>query len=479
MKKHNVLVDLKVAMNNGYCGIAKENRLVFKMLANAETIKTNGMLVSTNLSTVFNQYQHADSSVESIAQANRFFHEALHHEPLLKARLLTKLKFAKHFFLKRNRFNLYKINPVFSNTIWRNVFNKSLGPNDKETILKNDFYFSNLTTLHTGSAAYFKRKLHLDTSQHDFAIFLEPMPVSVSSNTIKIVRYHDAIPVTEPDFSGSGYSHGTINTLKICAEDSYFVCNSEPTREALLQIKPELESKTFMIPSAISSNYKKVINEGILKQIMLTRLSGKIVKPDYLPLLRKQIQNTTNMNYIFNLATLDPKKNHMLLINAWEKLNYQYDGQIKLVIAANSGWFSKETEKMMLPHIELGNIIHLDNLSIEELPYLLSHARMFVFPSYTEGFGLPPLEAMQCECPTIVSDIPAHRWVMGDASLYCDPYDADSLTHAMAKLLYKPDAKGLSAELSRKGLERVNRYTEASLSGQWEQLFDRIKSVKI
>lgn len=146
------------------------------------------------------------------------------------------------------------------------------------------------------------------------------------------------------------------------------------------------------------------------------------------------------------------------------------------MIAANPGWLAKEAEDMMRPHIETGNIIHLNNLSLDEISSLFTQAKAFIFPSYTEGFGLPPLEAMQCECPTIVSDIPTHRWVMGDASLYCDPYNPDSLTEAMVKLIYHPKAEELRQDLIRKGLERVSLYSEKALKGQWEEVFSHIKS---
>ncbi len=477
MKKHRVLMDLSIAMNNGYCGIANENRLVFKMLSAAESVHANGLLMSANVSTVFSNYQLSTSQNECIAQANRFFHQALHHEDLLKAKLLTKLKFAKHFFLqKKKKFDLFTIDPVFRDTIWRTVFNKSLGAQEKANILASDFSYSDLTAVHTASGSYFKRKLALNTDAHDFAIFLEPTPVSVSAGTIKMVRYHDAIPIIDPDFSGTIFSKKSLNALEICAADAYFICNSEPTRNILLQLKPELESKAFTIPAAISSNYTAVKNEAILKKIILTRLSSQIAKPEMLTRVREQVEQINQLDYIFNLAAFDPKKNVASLIRAWEKLNYQQHSQIKLIIAANSGWFSKEVEEMMLPHIEQGNIIHLNNLGADELPYLFSHAQAFVFPSYTEGFGLPPLEAMQCECPVIASDIPAHRWVLDDAALYCNPYDADSITSTLTQLLFASDSKNQQKTLIQKGLARVKQYSPAALAGEWQTLFDKIKN---
>ncbi len=472
MKKHKVLVDLKIAMNNGYCGISKENRLVFKMLSSAETVKATGMLVSQNPTSVYASYEATQARDEIVAQGNRFFHEAFNHEPLLKSRILAKLKVAKFLAWQKQRFNLYPLDPMFNDVIWRNVFDKSLGPSDRELILQNDFHFSDLTNTHVRAGSYFKRNAQLNTTGYDFALFLEPAPIAVSPGTTKIVRYHDAIPITDPDFAGSLYSYGTINNLNSCAQDSWFVCNSEPTRTALLALKPELEKKSFVIPCAMSSNYTRVTNDDILKQIMLTRLSTQLVSAEQLKSVREQISTSTSCDYILNIAAFDPKKNHVNLIKAWEKFNYQHGNKIKLLICANSGRFAQEAEDMMRPHILQGNIIHLDNISTEEIPYLFSHAQAFVFPSYTEGFGLPPLEAMQCECPVIVSDIPAHRWVMGDAALYCDPYNSDSIYQAMAQLCIAADSNERKQTLVRNGTQQVKKYSADKLAFDWENIFD-------
>jgi hypothetical protein len=180
MKKHNVLVDLKIAMNNGYCGIAKENRLIFKMLAEAEQMKTTGMLVSQRINSVFNRYEKTASRDKAISQANRFFHDAFNHEPLLKARILGHLKLARFLAWKKNRFDLYAVDPLFNDVIWRSVFDKSLSAADRDIILQNDFRFSDLTSLHVRAGSYFKRNAYLNTAAFDFAVFLEPAGACVS-----------------------------------------------------------------------------------------------------------------------------------------------------------------------------------------------------------------------------------------------------------------------------------------------------------
>lgn len=471
--KHKMLVDLKVALNNGYYGIAQENRLVFKILAQVPEIDLSGLLVSNNPGSVFSKYKSTEIPFEVISQGNRFLHEALGHELLFKHKILNKLKLNHLFALQKKKFKLFSLHPTFKDTIWRNTFSQSIEGFDRTQVLENKFYFTDLTNHHLRVAAYFRKQPFLNTENHHIALFYEPLPISISPKTTKIVRFHDAIPMTEPDFAGSLYSFGKLNNLKTCARDSYFICNSQPTLDHLLQLYPELEKKAYIVPSVIASNYKKVSNISMLKKIISNRL-GTLVAPERLESLQAQLALQDQFKYIFSLAALDPKKNHMTLIRAWEKVHYTTNGGVKLILAANAGWLNKEIESLLKPHIEAGNIIHLSNLSNDELPYLFSHAQAFVFPSYTEGFGLPPLEAMQCECPTIVSDIPAHRWVLGDAALYCNPYNADSLADTLLQLVLNSDAETLKQTLAERGLARVKRYMVSALVPQWQGVLAKI-----
>ncbi|MFZ2314693.1 MAG: glycosyltransferase family 1 protein [Gammaproteobacteria bacterium] len=471
--KHRILLDLKVAMNNGFCGIGTENRLIFNMLSGQEQADISGLLVSDHSTTTLTKFKKA-SGTQGIQQANRFFHEALDHELFFKNSILMKLRM--HYFqaFRRKPFDLFDIDAVFNDVIWRNVFDKTLPVNVKDAVLDRRFYYSNLVQLHLNTASYFNYHLPLKTEGYDFALFMEPLPIKVSPQTTKIVRFHDAIPLSDPDFSNTRYAHGKMNVLNQCAKDSYFVCNSAPTRDVLLAIKPELENRSSVIPCVIVANEAKVKNFALLKQIMSTRLSQQLTTDAQLVTIRERLHAMTDCDYFFHLATLDPKKNQVTLIKAWEKVHYHSGGKIKLILAANKGWLSGEVEALMRPHIQLGNIIHLSNLSNEDVPYLYSHARAFVFPSYIEGFGLPPLEAMQCECPVIVSDIKTHRWVYGDAALYSNPYDVDALAQQM-ECLINDEGQVLRQNLINKGLQQIKKYTQTVLGEQWMNLFDTLK----
>jgi glycosyltransferase involved in cell wall biosynthesis len=92
----------------------------------------------------------------------------------------------------------------------------------------------------------------------------------------------------------------------------------------------------------------------------------------------------------------------------------------------------------------------------EDLPALYRGARMLVYPSLYEGFGLPPAEAMACATPVITSNTTSLPEVVGDAALTVDPMDARAIAAAIAGLLDDP---ALRKELSEAGIERSQRYT--------------------
>lgn len=100
----------------------------------------------------------------------------------------------------------------------------------------------------------------------------------------------------------------------------------------------------------------------------------------------------------------------------------------------------------------------------EEMPYLYSMAKMLVFPSYSESFGLPIVESMACGCPVITSTTTCCPEIAGDAGLLVDPTDFKGLSQAMDSILSKPE---LSQELSEKGFKRAKEFS-------WEKSAEKL-----
>lgn len=95
-------------------------------------------------------------------------------------------------------------------------------------------------------------------------------------------------------------------------------------------------------------------------------------------------------------------------------------------------------------------------VSDAELRALYEHAACFVYPSFYEGFGLPPLEAMACGCPVIVSNAASLPEVCGDAALYCNPCSPEDIAEKISLLMADPR---LREDLRQKGLERAKQFT--------------------
>lgn len=127
--------------------------------------------------------------------------------------------------------------------------------------------------------------------------------------------------------------------------------------------------------------------------------------------------------------------------------------------------------KVHVPGLELvvvGKGTRIGQVDDRDLPALYSMAEAFVFPSFYEGFGLPPLEAMSCGCPTVVSKAASMPEVCGDASLYFDPSNEREIGEAIVKAVENPEP------LVKKGFERVKQFSWKKTAERHMCLFQEV-----
>ncbi|MFY0651224.1 MAG: glycosyltransferase family 4 protein [Cyclobacteriaceae bacterium] len=157
-------------------------------------------------------------------------------------------------------------------------------------------------------------------------------------------------------------------------------------------------------------------------------------------------------NYVLAVGSLDPRKNMIILIKAFDRIREKHGSEL-ILIGSESKIFrsSKELRKLL----NKTGVSFTGYLSDERLRAAYKNARAFIYPSLYEGFGIPPLEAMTFGCPTCVSDIEVLRETCGDASLYFDPKNVESITSALDKIL---GDKELSSTLKTKGQYQVEKY---------------------
>lgn len=128
--------------------------------------------------------------------------------------------------------------------------------------------------------------------------------------------------------------------------------------------------------------------------------------------------------YFLSVGTREPRKNLQRLIEAFSKLPTRSDLEVTLVIVGPIGW----GESLKIP----SNVRFLGFVPDEDLAGLYSGAKAFVYPTLYEGFGLPVLEALNCGCPVITSNLSSLPEVGGEAAIYVNPLSVAEITQAMA-----------------------------------------------
>lgn len=163
--------------------------------------------------------------------------------------------------------------------------------------------------------------------------------------------------------------------------------------------------------------------------------------------------------FILYLGTIEPRKNVEFIVRSFGKIKSQVP-DTKLVLAGSKGWYAHQ----ILRSIDQ-DIILTGYIDKEDRPALYNLASVFVFPSHYEGFGMPPLEAMACGTPTIVSDRASLPEVVGDGARIVALEDPNSLAEVMLEILKKPAADG------RPGIERAKRFSwDITAQKTWEVL---------
>jgi glycosyltransferase involved in cell wall biosynthesis len=180
-------------------------------------------------------------------------------------------------------------------------------------------------------------------------------------------------------------------------------------------------------------------------------------------------------NFIFFISTIQPRKNIPTLLQAYRCLRDNYRRKEKLVLAGSKGWLFEEVDQTIKKLKLEDDVILIGRVQDTWVNYLYNAASMFVYPSFYEGFGLPPLEAMTCGTPVIVSKIKVMPEVVGDAALLIDPHDPEDLTVAMNRLLTD---ENLRSELIAKGLKRAAKFSWRKAARETLAVYHKVGRLK-
>ena len=180
-----------------------------------------------------------------------------------------------------------------------------------------------------------------------------------------------------------------------------------------------------------------------------------------------------NGKYILTVGSIQPRKNIPRLIRAYSMLcsERNLEPLPKLVVVGKRGWLYEDTLATAESSTVRDQIILTGYVDDKDLPALYSAASCFVYPSYFEGFGIPPLEAMRCGTPTITGDRTCFPEIIGDAGLMVDPFDEQAIKCGIMRVLTE---QTLRDELIEKGLERANSYDWLKTARQTLDVYESV-----
>jgi glycosyltransferase involved in cell wall biosynthesis len=180
-------------------------------------------------------------------------------------------------------------------------------------------------------------------------------------------------------------------------------------------------------------------------------------------------------DYILYLGTLKPSKNIEGLIEAFSRIsNIKYP--ISLVIAGKKGWMFDSIFKKVKDLGLSGKVIFTDFISEEDKPALVRGAKVFVLPSFWEGFGLDALNALGCGVPVVASNVGSLPEVVGDVGILVDPNNIDSIAEAIKKVLSM--SKNDYNRMVSKGLAQAKKFSWEKTARLTLEILEKCSSTK-
>lgn len=274
----------------------------------------------------------------------------------------------------------------------------------------------------------------------------------LSNKVRKVVTIHDLAFLEYPEYAVPALAAYLKKVVPESVEraDVVVTVSHEVSRTLVKHFQTPAEKLT-VIPNAVTPHFRRITD----------------------PILLGATQHKFGLKYplVLGVGTLEPRKNHSGLIQAFHQAQQKKDGPAMLAIAGGEGWLYEETRQLVTDLKLDKKVRFLGRVTAHELITLYSMADIFAFPSFFEGFGIPPLEAMACGTPVITSNTSSLPEVVGDAALLVDPHDTEALAAAMTRLLAD---EALREELRQKGYQQAAHYTWANAARKMLTVYNKL-----
>ena len=270
-----------------------------------------------------------------------------------------------------------------------------------------------------------------DALFHSPSYFLPPVPGA------SVATVHDLSHVLYPEFHPAArVAYMNLAFPDTLRRATHLITDAKSVRQELIERLGVAPGRVTAVPLGVDAAFRPRAPQELA------------------PLLQRL--GLVAQGYALCVGTIEPRKNVARLLSAYEALPMALRSDCPLVLAGAAGWRSAETHARIEKARGEGWLHYLSYVEQQDLPLLYAGARLFVYPSLYEGFGLPVLEAMASGTPVITSNLASLPEVAGDAARLVDPQDVDALAAALLAGLQDEHWRSQSRQA---GLSRASQFS--------------------
>jgi len=276
----------------------------------------------------------------------------------------------------------------------------------------------------------------------DVLFFPTIMYGAFGRDTKSVLTMHDLSFEIFPEFFTARQKiwHKMMNPKAMCERSSKIICVSESTRQDIISIYGIDQEKIKTIHSGVNQSFSPALSETFLSYV-------------------KSKYHIPEGEMITQICTLEPRKNHIATVDAFAKWVLEFPTESKgyrLLFVGHKGWKSGELMRAIRSSL-VGDRIHIVSDVLEsDMPAFYSLSKIFIYPSFYEGFGFPILEAFASGVPVIASANSSMTEIAQDAALLINPYKINEIVFAIRSLA---NDSRLAEILKIKGYERVREFS--------------------
>jgi len=305
--------------------------------------------------------------------------------------------------------------------------------------------------------------------------------IGLSSGARRLLTVHDLSFLRYPEFFSwrKNFWHKMVNVKNLVKRFDVIVAVSENTKRDIVELCGVDENKVKVIYAGVSGEYREITKPRILmvdgrrETVPLAPIFAGEENADEEKLSAVKNKYGLPDKFILYLGTVEPRKNIDGIIRGYNELrtmNHEL-GDYKLVIAGGKGWKSKNIYKEWELSKFKDDIKFLGYIDSADRAYLYNLAAVFVYPSFYEGFGFPPLEAMACGLPVVASYASSLPEVVGEAALMVDPYNINDIARALTEILTDDN---LRKKLIARGLEQAKKFSWQKTAEEYLEILSKL-----